>query len=91
MTSNKLKRLPVSASIIQHFLGAGIKHYKINNPLPDDARIIGIIGDYQAMPMYHFLITSEGWEEVKDGDPIPLVEGLSFIDLRSPDDYSRNA
>lgn len=85
--SNRLKRLPVSASIIEHFLGAGIKHYKINNPLPEDARVIGIISDYQALPMYHFLIESNEWPELKDGEPIPLIQGLGFIDLRSAEEY----
>lgn len=90
-TCNRIKRLPVSASIIEHFLGEGVKHYKISNPLPKDAKVIGIISDYQALPRYHFLIESSEWSELKDGDEIPLITELGFIDLRSPDDYGRDA
>ncbi len=85
--SSRLKRLPVSASIIEHFLGAGIKHFRINNPLPNNARIIGIISDYQALPIYHFLVECDDWPALRDGEPIPLVEGLGFVDLRSPEEH----
>ena len=87
--STRLKRLPVSASIIEHFLGAGIKHFKINNPLPKDARVIGIISDYQSLPLYHFLIESAEWPELEDGQEIPIIRDLGFVDLRSSEEHGR--
>lgn len=83
MLPRNIKKLPISQSIIEHFLSKGIKHFKISNPLPDDAKVISVLSDWRAIPLFYFIIQSKEYPELNEGDEIPLVEMLGFVDLRS--------
>lgn len=82
MIENRLKRLPVSSSIVEAILEGGEKHFRtIKNALPIGTRIIDIKYDYHTMPRVWFILTHPDWEPLEDGDPIPIVESPIFEKL----------
>jgi len=82
MYFTRVKKLKVHAEIIKMLLTSGEKHFKVTEKaLPDGIQVIDIIKDIGSFPTFWFLLYSEEWPELEEGDEIPEIESPIFHNL----------
>lgn len=77
MYYSRIKKLRVSSLFVEMLVRNGEHHHRvIKNILPDNVRVIDIITDHMVgFPSFWFILGSDDWPELKDGDEIPILEG----------------
>ena len=80
----RIKTLTVSVEILVQLFQEGFwtRNRVAKNALPPDAEILGVelVGDRTV----HFLIGSETYPEVADGEPIPEAETITLVRTEAP-------
>ena len=75
-----IHRIEISEELIAQLFISGEKHYKIENGLSPDAKIIGF-GRIPKTNTYEALFEAKSGVEIRDGDVI-ITQNPLFIDLR---------
>ena len=80
----RIKTLIVTVEMLARFFQGGFwtQNRITKNALPPDAEILGVelVGDRTV----HFLIGSETYPEVADGEPIPEAETITLVRAETP-------
>lgn len=73
MRNRRLQRIPFSADFLLSLLSNGEHrpNYLVENGLPNDSIIVGVVTDIYTSPFYWVLVSSNEFPEVKEGSMIP--------------------
>ena len=81
----KVRILRFSGTVLTRMLGAGEHHYKVNNPLPDDAQVVSVRQNL-AVGCFDVYVVSEKFEDMPEGEE-PTKHGISFTTIEPSEKY----